>query len=452
MTGRSWKNLVSPIHELGKNKPMKKGFFAFGAATILGFASCEKVVVETDPALPEGSAKLTVITRSEEEDSDGESVAQARIYIFQETNKCVQILTPNEDNNTTTTQLSPGTYTIYALGGNDLERFTLPTLSEAMPTSVITLKDGKVMDSFLQQQVSVTLGNGDNQMQSIALDRKVFCLNKIEIKNVPTDVTAVGFMMLPLYSAIQLNGTYPNSPTRNYEVALNKQSDGTTWQATPSQLLFPSKNEPTITITFTTGEHTENYAYTMSEALEANHYYTISGTYQSSKLSFTLTATDWEEERDIDFDFNDDSRIAPVAGEFYKGYYVISVDEQSRKAVLLSEKVSYEFPEDEHNIPLWRAELEARMKVLSKPANTTNEWRFPTLTEAEIFTKDPNAVTFTSEGISPVCFCVDDKDTLGWAYTKKNEDGTFKFIKSFDMDTYNFNTGVRLRPVIDITY
>lgn len=422
--------------------------FIFSACMMFVFSSCEKIVI-IDNELQEGAAKLSITTRADDNPEEGIMV-EARLYIFRQSGECVQILNTEGEDNTVNVQLTPGTYTLYAVGGDDLSRFTIPTLAEVTPNSVITLQDGKVMNSFFSKQVTVTLTNGENQTLNLTLDRKVICLNKIEIKDVPADATAVEIMLSPFYNAILLNGTFPSSPITNYKVPLTKQSDGTTWLATPVQLLFPSKDEPTVSISLTTGNKSETYFYKMPDALEANHYYNISGTYKSSKasLSVTMTATSWDEERSFDFDFSDTDMVyEPTAGEYCNGYYVVSVDEQSRKAILLSGKVSYEAPNEGAAESVWRAELEARMAVLDKPGNVTNNWRLPTLEEVEIFTKDPNAVTFTEDGISVVCFC-EDKGALTWAYTRKKDDGSYEFVRGNN----RLEPQIRLRPVIDISY
>ena len=426
------------------------------ACVVLSFSSCEKMVLDdSDLAsdLVENSAKLTIVTRSDDSFDDSFTL-QTRIYIFNRTGICVQMLTTDGDDNTITTQLASGTYTLYAVGGNDLDRFTLPAQSEATATSIISLKENKVMDSFfIGDPVSITLRESEDANKSITLNRMVTCLNKIEIKDVPKEVTGVKVILSPFHSAVQLDGTFLSPSPVYCEISLTEQNDGTTWKATPNQLLFPSIGEPTVIISFTTEDGTNAYSYTMSEPMEANHYYSLSGTYKSSKarLSITMTVTNWGEEHNIDFDFSDTDTAFPVSGQYYKGYYVISVNEQEQTAVLLSEHIPYNAPSDLTEASLWRSEIEARMAALEKPANITNNWRLPTVKEVEIFTKDPNAVTFTEDGYSPVCFCEDDKGNLVWAYTKKdNENGTYTFVPSGSNTTYKNN--LRLRPVIDITY
>ena len=432
----------------------KQTLIALGAYMIFGFSSCEKIVMVDSDGITEDAAKLTITTRGDgNADSEDGNMPESRIYIFRQTGKCAQMLTTEGDTNSVTVQLAAGTYTICAIASNDLNRFTLPSLTEATTTSVIKLMEGKVMDSFFSKQANVTLTEGADVTEDIKLERKVICLENIEIKNVPSTVTAVEVALSPFYDAIQLNGTFPSSPTTDCKVSLTVQSDGTTWKATPKQQQFPSLGNPTIDITFTTATGAETYSYTMESAFEANHHYDISGTYKVSqaKVNITLTTTDWDEDRDNTFEFSDHNMTYnPVAGEYCNGYYVVSVNEQARTAVLLSEKIPYNAPAEgnELNQALWRAALEAEIAELEKPANITGTWRLPTVDEVEIFTKDPLAVTFDSGGISAICFCNDKKGDLIWAYTKKNEDNTY----TFNPGTTYLTSGVRLRPVIDITY
>lgn len=434
------------------NRLFRNISFALSAWVVLGLCSCEKIVfVDGSPTrLDDGSASLTLTTRSE--GAEGEtSLLQGRIYLFRQSEQCVQMFDIEEDDNTVTMQLASGTYRICAVGGDDLDRFTLPTQADAVTLSSIKLQEGKAMDNFFSKQISVTLTDGDNLNKDIVLERKVICLNKVEIKDVPTNVTAVGIKLASFHDAILLDGTFPDSPLTDYSTSLTKQSDGTTWQATPQKLLFPSAGNLTLNISFTTAQNTSVYSYTTSMALEANHHYNISSTYKpQAQLSATLTATSWDEEQNIEFEFNDTYILMePVAGQFYNGCYVVSADEGSHTAVLLSEMISYDAPADGRDESAWRKELEKRMAALEKPINTANEWRLPTLQEVEIFTKDPNAVIYSETGTSPICFC-EDAGKLLWAYTQKTDDGTYKFERS--SDTPNFTKSVRLRPVIDISY
>lgn len=422
---------------------------------VAALCSCEKTLViddeESPSGLDEGTARLSVVTRVDNSGIDISTVTQGRIYVFNSAGKCVQLLSTDDSSTPATTLLPEGAYTLYAVGGPDLERFNLPTKSEATPTSVITLKSDKVMDDLLIKRANITLKEGESLNQTIALEHKVLCINDIEIKNVPADVTAVEVTLAPLYSTIRLDGTYPDSPSQSYDFSLTKQADGTTWKAQPKQMLLPSIGEPTIKIAYTTPDGIKGFSYTANEELPANHHFTIVGTYTESQgVSFSglLTTAGWEEDRTVTFNFNDDNQtlVSPVAQTFYNGYYVVTVNEQQRKAVLLSKgKVLYDAPDNGTAASLWLTAFEQPMANLEKPAGATADWRLPTLDEVSIFTKDSQIVNFTNGGNSPTYYCTNGT-TLMWAYT--NLSGS----------TYTLNTGtatygsILLRPVIELSY
>ena len=437
------------------NKMFRKLILVLNVCAVVGLSSCEKVFIvdgENAPEQSDGVARLTLTTRSDD-NSDEAFMLQTRIYIFRQSEKCVQMLDINEDDNTATVQLAAGSYRLCAVGGDDLARFTLPTQADATTASIIKLQEGKVMDNFFSKQVSVTLADGDKVSENITLERKVACLNKIEVKDVPADATDVEVTLSSFYGAVQLDGTFPSSPTTDYKVALTKQSDGTTWQAMPQTLLFPSVDTLVFSVLFTTANGVKSYSYTMNEALEANYYYSLSSTYKAqAKLDITLTATNWNEERIIDSDFSDaNMTYLPVAGQYCNGYYVVSVNEDARTAVLLSEWILYDIPADktQGSAGLWKAEVEKQMAALEKPVNITGSWRLPTVDEVKIFTQDPQAVSYNQQGISAVCFCENANKEFGWAYTKK-KDETYEFIS--EVPAKGFADYLRLRPVIDISY
>ena len=426
--------------------------YLWGALTcsLIAFSSCEKVSlaeegISSEPS--EGAALLTVSTRGTGDTE--EAIAFGRVYIFNSSGSCVQMLSTDEDNNTATALLDAGTYTLYAVGMEDLDRFNLPTQTTATPTSVIALQSGKVMDDLLMKTVEVTLEDGETLTQPISLEHKVLSIDQVEVKQVPADVTQVEVSISSFYSTIQLNGTYPDTPTESYTVTLTKQEDGTTWKAAPQQKRFPTKGAPTITVSITSPRGNQAFSYTASDALPANHHFTLSATYkatQGSTLEMVLTASDWGENRTVSFDLDDDNKI-PVAQSYYNGYYVVSVDADARTAVLLAKNsMGYTAPSSTTDAAAWQAALTTPMTALAKPTGVSNNWRLPTSTETAILSKDTQIVTFNSSGISAIYFCTIGED-FGWGYTQKSG------------DTYTFNTGttpfadyIKLRPVIDITY
>lgn len=416
--------------------------------TMMALASCEKVVLndETSTVNEEnGTATLTISTRGV---GDPEEVAEAWIYIFNEADKCVTKLTIDDSNLPATTSLKAGTYTLYAVGGADLSRYTLPIISTATPTSLITLVSGKVMEDLVMKTGSVTLEDGDEKNLTLTLERKVFSLDKIELKSIPTDVTKVEVTLSSFYSAIKLDGTYDATSSTDYTVNLIKQEDGTTWSALPAEILFPSKGVPTITIIQTTATGTDSYTFTAEEALEANHHVTISATHnvaQGAILNVSINAEAWGTDTSVEFEYNETHTVyRPIAGAFCNGYYVVSVDETQRTAVLLAKEKRLEYiaPESGATEAVWRAALTGPMAALDKPINITNDWRLPTLEEVSIFTMDPQAVTISSQGNSKGYFCEDDDD-LEWGQNQQD---------NFIWNTNGFAAILYLRPVIDINY
>lgn len=433
--------------------------------SVLVFSSCEKIAVEVEDENPSvvagpeyGSAKLNIVTRAGGSDGEENTIAEGRIYIFNSLGNCVQLLSTNEETNQATARLSAGSYNLYAVAGDDLSRFTLPIMSEATPASVIKLLDGKVMDDLMMASADVELEDGETVNQRMELKHKVICLDEIEIKQVPLTVTKVELSLTPLYSSVQLNGDYPATPTESYKISLQKETDGDgkTWKATPNQMLFPSKGNPTIKVSITNDEGTIAYSYNAAEELPANHHISIVGTYKAAQgvtLTGILTDGGWEEDRIITFDFDEkNTAYYPVAGQFCNGYYVVSVDDVHRKAVLLSQAhgIDYVAPSKGSGPELWKQAFVAPMASLEKPENITGSWRLPTEDEARIFTQDPNAIFYdTSEKpyTSITIFCLAG-ETLKWAESRTEDYETYTFRSG----TTGFVEGMYLRPVIDIAY
>lgn len=420
-------------------------------AALCVLLSCEKSLDESDPEAtgqwPQASARLHIITRAGDEEPTYNPIKQGRIYIFDSNEKCFDLLTTDESNNSATIDLPAGTYTLYAVGGEDLSRFTLPTVSEASPTSVISCASGKIMDDLLLKSATVELGDNESLNQTISLEHKVFSLTAVEVANVPSNVTAVTLSIAPLYQSIKLDGTYVSSPTGSYQVALTKAATGNTWQATPNQMLFPSKGTPTIKVSFTTSEGTQSYSYTASEELPPNHHFTIKGTYVAAKgiaLTGILTASAWGEDRTVTFNFDETS--IPVAGSRYDGYYVISVDETARTALLRATSnvpftapgsTAADAPESQ-----WITAMNTALAAYPKPTGAVGDWRIPTYEEAKIFLSD---ASLYSGDESPVYFCLNG-GVLNWCYATNLSTSPNVTCGPKYKSTYS------LRPVITISY
>ena len=436
---------------------MKK-FLLLACATIV-LSACEKAVLPEDDLLSEEtestihSAKLNIVASAEDEAGEG-TLNEGKVFLFNGEDKCVQLLTMNEEDHRIEAQIPAGQYTLYAIGGDDLTRFDLPSQEEATPTSVITRLSGKMMTDLMMATAYLDVAEGETLNQNISLTHVVFCLDEIELREMPAGVTSVEVTLAPLYSAVQLDGSYEETPTESYKVALEKQTDGTTWKTEKQQMLFPSKGKPTIKVSMITTTGSMSYSFTSAEELEPNHHFDIVGTYKATQgvsLSGIMTDAGWGEDRTINFDIDEkDVEVElPVAGQFYQNYYVVSVDEAQHRAVLLAkEDLTYTAPAEGAASSVWQASFVAPMAALAKPAGAAGNWRLPTLDEVDIFARDTQVVSFNqSSGDTMNFYCLDEEEELCWAFIHRGNNGT-----ELKWGTSGFIERIRLRPVIEVAF
>lgn len=452
-------NFVHTLCKTGKkrvqNMKHTSGLMAVLAAVfcIVCLSACEKEIVSDNTAEQvKGNSQLVLTTRTG--DPSPVTVAQSRVYIFSSTGSCVRMLSTTESS-VTAEDMAAGTYTLYAVGGDDLSKFMLPDQADATAESVIQVAEGKTMGDLLMTTATVTLQEGEERNQNLAMIRKVFCLENITIRQVPADVTAVEVALEPIYTKVKLDGTMVDE-TAQQRFALTSGNDGT-WSNTTEHMLFPSKGNPSIVVYFTRGNSTKSYAYTASAAIEANHHFTIEGTYtetQGVSLMGVITGAEWGEDRTITFDFNETNVVsednhgggnnnpsgdAPTVGGTYLGCYVAAVN--GTTVTLVS-------PTEEHGFNTSESKQEAASSLMNTIVSewtvdgVTGTWRLPTPEEASVFLADPNYIELES-GLQYVYYV--------------NASGT---IQSVQVDTSRNVIGpsnflgqtVRLRPVIDITY
>ena len=274
------------------------------------------------------------------------------------------------------------------------------------------------------------------------------------MRNVPDEVTKVELAISPVCDYILLNGTYADK-TSTLVVSLNK-GDGGIWSATPQRYALPSSVAPTIALSFTTATGVVVYRKTVDDAIAANTKLNVEGTYtetQPSTFSATITAQAWPASpREISFDFDETDNgalnAAPVAGQMHDGYYVISVNETNKTAILLAKThISYTAPgEKAADAPEadWIASFVAPMASLEKPFAAIGDWRLPTFAECSYFTADATQVRVKNDASSAYLFMNDDG--LRWGQTVfKDEGNEFK-------SGGGYNSTIYLRPVIEVSY
>lgn len=430
--------------------------FTAACCSIIALAGCSKEIISDEENQLARTSQLSITTRA---DGDLANIKDGRIYVFNQAGTCIEVLTTAEATQSATTLLAPGTYQVYAVGSEDLNRFSLPDKDNAKADSKISLNEGNAMEDFLTTQAQVTLEDGVTQQLNLHMERKVTSLTSITIKKVPTDVTAVSVTIEPLYSSILLDGSFPNE-TEPAKMVLTKKEDGT-WQTTPNMLHFPSKGKPTITITFTREDGLKSYSYTANEELAANHHFTIEGTYTQSQ-GVTLTGiiynSEWGEDKTITFDFDDENIsdngggddsgntdvTMPTPGSTYKGCYVVAVN--GNTATLLSNNQQHNFTISGNN----STDINTLNTVLTSWADgseITGTWRIPTLAEAQTFLADPNSFVITISASYSTYFVLDESALKGITVRQlatRREIGNIKLLSEIGTETW-------LRPVIDVT-
>jgi hypothetical protein len=359
-----------------------------------------------------------------------------------------------------------------------LSSLVLPTQAEATPSSVLTLAENQSLGDLLITQSTVTLDDGESEDVSLALERKVLEMTSVTINQVPDDITGVQVSVGALYGQVQLNGEYVASSSAPCVITLTSQGSGT-WAATPQLITFPSKSKPVITITFTAdGAEPRSYSYSSDEELLANHKYNLEGTYTEPlgvTINGTITAQAWDSSATgIAFDFDEsnstnssssndpssgngnssgndnpssgtgDPSQVPVAGETYKGCYVVSVNTEAHTAVLLSPTSQDGYQADKAQAAL--SLLNVSLASWPSVSDVTGSWRIPTVGEVQLFATASDLMDDVEVAKSKTLFCYKDSD-LKTVVVARTQNG-------IEIKAPSDGCGLKsiLRPVIDISY
>ena len=419
--------------------------------------------VVNESTVSEPAGVLRVMTRSGDEGTT--PLSGASVYLFNSSGACVSILSSETTGAYASAKLPAGTYTLYAWGGDGLSGLVLPTQAQASSSYALTLAENQSLGDLLMKEETVTLADGDNETVDMTLERKVIEISSVTITQVPEDISGVQVSVAPLYGQVQLNGDYVASSTAPCVITLTSQGSGT-WAASPQLITFPSKSKPVITITFTAeGADPRSYSYTANEALEANHKFNLEGTYTEPlgvTITGTITAQAWESgATDITFDFDESNSGtssteepssgteepsgAPVAGETYKGCYVVSVNTEARTAVLLSPTDQSGYTEDTSAklLPLLNASLASWPSV----SGVSGTWRIPTIEEVRLFAFDSDLMDDVEAQNRKRLFCYNGSDLNGVEVKRKSDNSI-----EVQEPKQEFSRLHILRPVIDISY
>ena len=373
----------------------------------VSFFSCEKFSEDELFENKEANSTLVIHTRAAAGENEGTISYPVNVYVFDESDRCVEVSSIGSGEEELSMDLPEGTYDIYAVAGAAEEAYDLPTKENATKETVVSLKEGYGHGDLMTAHNKVVLTFGEENSLTLTLERKVMLLESVTISNVPASVTAVSVTINPLYESLLLNGEYSGSEGI-YEVELTKDADGTTWKSTEGEYLLEAAGKATVGISFTTESKKMTYSYSCPEDLEANHKIVISGNFTGTDVALkgSITGVEWEGTTNITFDFDengtgpavdsddeggatDDVVIdenAPKAGEMYKGCYVLRANTQGTQTVLtlmsLKQKSNLEFTEsDQTSI---KSAIDAAIPELA--VSGIDGWRLPTEDEMKFIT------------------------------------------------------------------
>ncbi|MBR0166341.1 MAG: FimB/Mfa2 family fimbrial subunit [Prevotella sp.] len=391
---------------------MMKQFFVLMMTAIccgMSLGSCSQEVVNESCLASHPQPAISITTRTDL------SVNKGVIYLMDTLGTCVSMLESDGSGNYASASLNPGEYDLYALASDNLASLNLPSQEEASATSLIKTS-GETMGDLLMAHQHVCLQEGRNTSLNLTLDRKVICLKEIQITQVPSDVAAVSLSIAPLYPSIFLNGSYGTEDTpQTHTIQLDKGEDDT-WCKAPDAMLFPSMGTPNMTVTFTLPRGPKTYLFTSSESFTPNHPVRLLGTYSD----------EWE------------TSEIPVAKGTYQGYYVVSVDQENRTAVLLRKTQEKGITSE--------AQMNRRAKEIDRPAGAlTDHWRLPTEAECRAFLSDTNVNQII---FNVWYYCLSDGNLIRLS-NKIQSDGTILIdgpYRTIYVDPIYY------RPVIDVRW
>ena len=426
---------------------MKKIVFFASVLAVLGLTACEKGLGDDIGNVGNEQVKNSVLqVRTRGASGDGATVAYpVAVYVF-EGDECKGVQTIGDEGQTLNIALTEGTYSVYAVGGVSASDYVMPTVSDALTSSAITLQEGKVLTDLMTASATVTLVDGGSNTVTLGMTRKTMQIQDVTIKKVPSAATAVTVTIAPLWQSLTIGGTY-STTNGSTTIALTRQEDGRTWKNNGSAYLLPPSSQPaSVSVNITVDGTTKTYTYSCSDQLEAGYKINIDGTYTEAvgvNLTGTITGATWLGERTISFTFDEDGSSAsgndnnggsggdtqdfPSEGDTYQGCYVLAVtvedDGLSAELVLLSP-----------NERAVTSASDAESALASLGVDGISDWMVPTKAQMDAFAAARNdVIPAPAAGI----------------YLYKNNNGVYYQynLATGATGSANFLTGINLRPV-----
>lgn len=461
---------------------MKK-YLLYIASLMLVFTSCSKdILLENEESgfAKEANSILNIHTRTGT-DANGDAIISypVNVYVFNESNECVEYLTLANSEDVLSLNLIEGTYTIYSIGGTSSDSYTLPSKEGATATSVIQLASGKNHSDVMTAKNVVTLVDGEENNLTLAFERKVMQLQEIKIENVPSATTAVSVDIAPLYKDICINGDY-SGDNGAQSITLTKEDATKTWSNTENIYLLPASGNATISVKMTNADGTKSYSYTCADEFIANYKIKIQGKY-TAKVGVTLTGTitgaTWAGEKTITFEFDENSSSGstvtdpnegtegddettggettnsdiPAVGTFYQNCYVLKhdVNENDNTTIvtlLSTTAVGINLSDTETDQETIRNKIDSSFGKFA--VNDISNWR---LINANELTFIKNNVAAINDAFTGYAF-IPGNNTYYYYLSENNEIKTFTFNNAYEMtDRYPSGTN-QLRAVTTIAF
>ena len=324
--------------------------------------SCEKF--NDDGVIDNKEANSTLVIRTRAAQAEGAASAAeisypVNIYVFNESDKCVEVVQIASEDDALSLKLPEGRYDVYALAGTDAEAYELPTKENATKDAVVALKSGHGHGDVMTAHNAVTLAYGEENTLTLSLERKVMMLESVTINNVPASVTAVAVSVSPLYENIKLDGGY-SGENGEYKADLVCEEGGNIWKSSGAVYLLEAAGAATVKVAFTSNGKTHSYSYLCPKELKANYKVTISGTYSGDgvKLNGSITGAEWAGTTDVTFVFDETGEgetvvpgdedepsggdvvagTVPEVGSLYNGGYVLRRNDDEKTVTLMSPK------------------------------------------------------------------------------------------------------------------
>lgn len=418
------------------------------------------------------------VTMADDAQQTGEVSWPIVIYAFDSNNSCAAVQTVTSATSTpTNVTLAPGTYKLYAIGGLDSDKYTVPSQDAATPTTTIALKDGATehADIMTAQSGDITLTAGQTSSQTLSLSRNVAMITTVTIDNVPSDVQSVNVTISPLYDAINIDGSFTNRTSVSKTISLAKSATDNTWSCEANAYIFPQGSSTEITYQFVTATATREFKQSTTQ-IAANHKIAIEAKYKqqptTSTLACTLSGAQWGEDATVSNEIDeaqmtisggtdttkpDDSQTsttteptadctatgtAPALGAKYgtkMSTYVIKrqVYGDNTYVTLVytwdQGKIATTTLTDQEEI---KSAVDAKLSTLNKSSyNNVNKWRLPTIEELQ-YVADNYTQLQKATGVTGLM----EKATDSYCYYCTKADGTvtaytFKSNKEVTPDT-----------------